>query len=441
MQIATHPDSPPATQSAATQSDDVLFKRIAWRLMPILFIGYLINYLDRTNVGYAQLQMREVLAFSDAVFGLGAAAFFVGYMLFEIPSNLLLVRIGIKKTMLRIMLLWGLASMATMLVTTPTHFYAVRFLVGVFEAGFAPGVLYYLTLWFPANRRARANALFLMGFAVAPIVAGPIAGVVLTYMDGLGGLQGWQWLFVVEGIPALVLAFVCWRWLDNTPADAAWLSATERTHVATVLHEDAHHAGKPTRWYDGLDQPRAWGLGSVAFLLVCSIYAMTFWQPTLLKGMGLSLMQVGLAAVIPATASVIAALWLGGRSDRLRERRWHFSACALAGAAGLALTAFSTHDVVAAVLSLTLATAGLSAAMTILWATPGEILPRSSLAAAIALITTMNSFSGVVAPLLVAKVREASGGFTVSLLILASGLVLAAALFHVVLGRNAKRPA
>jgi len=434
MSIAIPSRGDPLPHSVAACNDDVLYRRISWRLIPMLFIGYMVSYLDRTNVGYAQLQMRETLAFGDVVFGLGAAAFFVGYMLFEIPSNLLLVRIGIKKTMLRIMLLWGLASMATMWVGTERQFYFVRFLVGVFEAGFVPGVLYYLTLWYPVQRRGRATALFFMGFAVAPIVAGPVAGAVMTYMQGLGGLQGWQWLFVVEGIPALVLALVCWRWMDDKPADATWLSPQERDRVAALLTEDARHAHMPKKWYAGLNDSRAWGLGLVSFLLVCSIFALTFWQPTLLKGMGLSLMQVGLAAVVPAVASAVAALWLGGRSDRLRERRWHLTVSALIAALGMVLTAVFTTNVVAAVLSLALATAGLAAAMAILYASPGEVLPGASLPAGIALITTLSNCGGVVAPLLVAKLKEATGGFTLSLLILAGGLVLAAVVFQAVLG-------
>lgn len=434
MSIAIPSRGDPLPHSAAASSDDALYRRISWRLIPMLFIGYMVSYLDRTNVGYAQLQMRETLAFGDVVFGMGAAAFFVGYMLFEIPSNLLLVRVGIKKTMLRIMLLWGLASMATMWVSTERQFYCVRFLVGVFEAGFVPGVLYYLTLWYPVQRRGRATALFFMGFAAAPIVAGPLAGAVMTYMQGLGGLQGWQWLFVVEGIPALVLALVCWRWMDDQPADAAWLSPQDRARVATLLTEDARHAHLPPTWYAGLNEPRAWGLGLVSFLLVCSIFALTFWQPTLLKGMGLSLMQVGLAAVVPAVASAAAALWLGARSDRLRERRWHLTVSALIAALGMVLTAVATTNVVAAVLSLALASAGLAAAMAILYASPGEVLPGSSLPAGIALITTLSNCGGVVAPLLVAKLKEATGGFTLSLLILSGGLVLAAVVFQSVLG-------
>ncbi|MES2258029.1 MAG: MFS transporter [Pseudomonadota bacterium] len=423
-----------APPGAAVQDDDALFRRISWRLMPLLFICYLVNYLDRTNVGYAQLQMREVMAFSDAVFGLGAAAFFAGYMLFEIPSNILLQRIGAKRTMLRIMVLWGLASACTMFVATPTQFYAVRFLVGVFEAGFAPGVLYYLTLWFPPERRARANALFLMGFGFAPIVAGPIAGSVMTWMHGLGGLQGWQWLFLIEGVPSVLLGIFAWYWLDDRPADARWLTPAQRERVRTVLRQEpTAAAGARRHWSAGLRQARAWGLGWIGFLTILGVYALAFWQPTLLKGLGLSLFQVGMAAVLPALAGAAAALWLGGRSDRHRERRGHYAMAALLGAGGLTLTALMTHELAAVLLGLSLASAGLSAAVTIMWAGAGDVLPPEGLAAGIALITTCSSLSGVAAPLLVAAVRGATGGFTVSLLILAGALVLAAVSMYLVL--------
>jgi MFS family permease len=442
MYTTAHAGNAPAVTAAAPTGDDALFRRISWRLMPLLFTCYLVNYLDRTNVGYAQLQMREALAFSDAVFGLGAAVFFIGYMIFEIPSNVLLMRVGARKTLLRIMILWGLASAATMFVTTPTQFYVVRFLVGVFEAGFAPGVLYYLTLWYPSDRRARANALFLMGLGFAPIVAGPLAGGVMTWMHGLAGLQGWQWLFVVEGVPAMLLGIVAWAWLDDRPADARWLTPVQRERVLELLRrESLAGAHRNSHWGVGLRQMRAWGLGLVAFLVILGVYALAFWQPTLLKSMGLSLMQVGMAAVFPAVAGAAAALWLGARSDRRRERRWHFATAAVVGAAGLAMTALVPNDPVAAVLSLALASAGISAAITIVWASVGEVLPPQGLAAGIALITTINSLSGVVAPLLVAAVRTATGGFTLSLFILAGALVLASALIHVVLPARAARQA
>lgn len=228
MNTATLAGSPTgAPHEMAARADDALFRKITWRLIPLLFACYVLNYLDRTNVGYAQLQMKDQLGFSDAIFGLGAGIFFVGYALFEIPSNLMLARIGVRATLLRIMALWGLTSAAMMFVSTPTQFYVLRFLIGVFEAGFAPGVLFYLTLWYPSRRRAQVTALFFMAYGAAPIVAGPIAGLTMTYLDGALSLRGWQWLFLLEGLPSVLLGIAAFLWLSNSPADAPWLSGAE----------------------------------------------------------------------------------------------------------------------------------------------------------------------------------------------------------------------
>ena len=422
-----------ALPQASEVWDANLYRKISWRLMPLLFLCYLINYLDRTNVGYAQLQMRDALQFGDMVFGLGAAAFFLGFALFEIPSNVLLARVGVRITLLRIMVLWGVASAATMFVTTPTQFYAVRFLVGVFEAGFAPGVLYYLTLWYPPQQRARANALFFMGFGIAPIVAGPFAGSVMTWLHGVRGLDGWQWLFLLEGIPAVLLGVVAWMWLDDSPEEASWLTKAERQRVKSNLHIGADEVTNATKWTDALRNGQTWGLALVSFLVVLGIYALAFWQPTLLKGLGLSLLQVGMAAVPPALAGIASSIWFGGRSDKKRERRGHFAVAAIVGAIGLIATTSLPSSVASAVLGLSVASAGISAAFTILWACPGEVLPKRSLPVGIAFISTAAGFSGVVGPPVVAALKTATGGFSASLYLLAGALVLAALLLNVVL--------
>lgn len=332
--------------AGAARTDDALFRRITWRLVPLLFACYVFNYLDRTNVGYAQLQMKDQLGFGDAVFGLGAGIFFIGYALFEIPSNLLMARIGMRTTLLRIMGLWGLASAAMMFVSTPLQFYALRFLIGVFEAGFAPGVLYYLTLWFPSHRRAQVTALFFMGYSAAPIVAGPIAGLTMTYLNGVGSLQGWQWLFLLEGLPSVLLGIAAFFWLSDTPAQAGWLTGEEKLRVQQTLDEDQKICGANTRgpaasaWRDG----RVWLLGLMSFLVILGIYALSFWQPTLMQTMGLSVLEIGFYSVIPAGVGIAATLVIGRHSDRVRERRWHFAITAALGALGLSLTTVFMHN-------------------------------------------------------------------------------------------------
>lgn len=416
------------TPTTVGTTDDLLFRKISWRLLPVLCLCYVFNYLDRTNVGYAQLQMKEQLAFGDAVFGLGASIFFVGYALFEVPSNMLLARIGVRATLLRIMGLWGLASAAMMFVSTPTQFYILRFLVGVFEAGFAPGVLYYLTLWFPRRRLAQATALFFMAFSLAPIVAGPTAGAIMTWLDGAHGLRGWQWLFLLEGIPCVLLGIVAFATLPDRPGQARWLDNAERARIDHLLRADApaatSHAGGGVR--AAMRDARVWVLGFVSFLVILGIYALAFWKPTLLKGMGLSIMQVGLLATLPAACGVAASVLIGRHSDRTGERRWHFAIPALIAATGLMLTTLFPKDPLPAILCLTLVSIGTSSAFTVLWSMPGGILTGQSAAAGIAIISTVGGSAGMVAPAAVGAIKAATGSFTLSLYLLSLALVLAA---------------
>lgn len=416
-------------RSPSSSADDKMFRKVMWRLMPILCICYVFNYLDRTNVGYAQLQMKEVLQFSDAVFGLGASVFFVGYALFEVPSNMLLARIGVRGTLLRILCLWGLASAAMMLVRTPTQFYVLRFLVGVFEAGFAPGVLYYLTLWFPQQRLAQVTAIFFMSFSVAPIIAGPTAGAIMTYLDGASGLHGWQWLYFLEGIPCIALGIAAFLILPNRPTDAAWLSTQEKARIGELLGAGTAAAGHSAGLRDVIKDVRVWALGIVAFLVLLGIYALAFWKPTILKGMGLTIMQVGLYSVIPAIAGVTSAIVLGRHSDRTGERKWHFAVAATVAAAGLMLTTLFPASPGPAILCLALSSAGTSLAYTVVWSMPSTVLSGRSTAGGIALISTVAATAGIVAPAAVGAIKAATGGFIVSLYLLSSALIVAAVVF------------
>ncbi|MDM0038592.1 MFS transporter [Variovorax sp. J22G21] len=426
--------------SLAETSDDALFRKITWRLLPLLFACYVLNYLDRTNIGYAQLQMKDQLSFSDTVFGLGAGIFFIGYAVFEIPSNLMLAKIGVRATLLRIMGLWGLTSAAMMFATTPTHFYVLRFLLGVFEAGFAPGILFYLTLWFPAGRRAKATALFFMGPAAAPLFAGPLAGIVMTSLDGAYGLAGWQWLFLVEGVPSVVLGVAVFFLLSNTPADAPWLNDIEKQRVRHLLEHDlaAHGSHERQTIASALRDGRVWLLGFISFLVILGVYAMAFWQPTMLKGMGLTVLQVGFYSMVPALAGIAAMIIIGGHSDRQGERRWHFAITACVGALGLSLTTLFMKSPVPAVACLALAAIGISSAFTILWTVPGILLSKKAAAAGIALISTIGGCAGLVAPLVVGAIKTATGGFTLSLYLLSGALVLAAVLMLVGLRLHSK---
>jgi MFS family permease len=417
-----------ANASAAPSAHDALYRRIAWRLLPILALGYVLNYIDRTNIGFAQLQMKDQLALSDAAFGLGAGVFFIGYALFEVPSNMLLARWGARVTFLRIMIAWGLISAATAFVSTPAEFYGVRFLLGVAEAGFAPGVLYYFGLWFPDRRRAQAMAIFFAAFAAAPILSGPLAGGIMTWLDGAWGLGGWQWLFIVEGLPTVALGVAVYFWLDNSPAEAKWLTDVEKRIVNEAIEAESRGGAHRHTLWQAVSDPRIWLLGAIFFLVLLGVYAVTFWQPTLLKAMGFTVMQVGLLSAIPAIAGVAAAILVSRHSDRVGERRLHFAASALAAAAGLSLTTFALQNPVLAIVGLSLATAGLAAATPVFWSVPGSFLSRDGAAGGIAAINTIGIMAGALAPPLVGLLRGMTGDFASSLNLLSLMLGLAALL-------------
>lgn len=412
-----------------TDSDNNLFRKITWRIFPILWLGYFFNYLDRTNIAYAQLQMKGQLGFSDAVFGLGASIVFVGLIAFEIPSNILLARIGIRKTLFRIMMLWGVCSAAMCFVKTPTEFYVLRFLIGMFEAGLAPGVLYYLTLWYPNQRRGQPAALFYTAPSFARIVSGPLAGVFMTYLNGAGNLQGWQWMFIMEGLPCVILAIAAYTFLADSPDKAHWLNHEERFRAQQLILDDsaAHQTHDRQNLLAVMRDPRLWVLSFVGFLMLIALFGLTFWQPTLLKGMGLTVMQVGMYSVLPALCGVVASIFVAKHSDATGERCWHFTLSAVVAAVGLLLTAFFPTNVISTLLCLCLAWAGMNSAYSLLWALPGRIFSGKVAATGIGIITVIQGSAGIAGPYGIALIKVATGGFAVSLYIM-SGLLIASAL-------------
>ena len=271
-----------ALESAAHKA---VFSKIDWRLIPLLLIAYMVAYLDRINIGYAQLQMKQTLPFDDAIYGLGAGIFFIGYFLFEVPSNLLLERIGARKTLLRIMVLWGLTACAMMFVSTPLQFYVVRFLLGAFEAGFFPGVILYFTYWYPSVRRGQVIAIFMSATTIVSVIAGPLSGFILKYFDGFSGLHGWQWLFLIQGLPAVVLGFLVYFLLEDKPDHAPWLSNEEKALVDDAFQHDVKDVegeAEGTFWHM-LRDPKVYLLSLVYFLLLGATYTMVFWMPTLIQ--------------------------------------------------------------------------------------------------------------------------------------------------------------
>lgn len=401
------------------------YRKITLRIAPLLFVCALLNYMDRLNVGYAQLQMKEMLSFSDAIYGLGAAIFFIGYFVFEVPSNLLLNRVGARKTLLRIMFLWGLASACTMFVRTPTEYYIVRFLLGVFEAGFYPGVLLYLTLWYPPARRARIVSFVFVAGVVAGVVAGAVSGWILQNMNGVYGWQGWQWMFLLEGVPSCFVGILAYIFLADRPSDASWLDSEQKELVngellaaAAAAHADSD--GQPAR--HPFLNPTVYLLSFALFSMLSGLYALIFWLPTVIHGLGVgNLQHVGLYSMIPNAAGAVAMILYGRHSDARVERRWHYAAAAMVAAVALCGTTLTGHSLALSLTLFALANAGISGALPVFWAMATSRLTARESVAGIAVITSLSNLSGVVSPYALGLIRTATGS-------LANGLYLIAAI-------------
>ena len=395
-----------------------VYTKISWRIVPLLLIAYMVAYLDRINIGYAQLQMKETLPFGDAVYGLGAGIFFLGYFLFEVPSNLLLERIGARKTLLRIMVLWGITAAAMMLVKTPTQFYIARFLLGVFEAGFFPGIILYFTYWYPSVRRGQIIAIFMSATTIVSVIAGPLCGSILKYMNGVGGLAGWQWLFVVQGLPAAILGVLIYLLLQDKPGDADWLTSTEKNVVRYNLEtdvKDIESESEGTRWQVFRD-PKVYLLSLVYFLLLGATYTMVFWLPTLIQSWGVKdLFLIGIYAAIPNAFGVIGMILIGRSSDKLHERRWHFAGCVGIAALGLGITTLLTGHLVASIAALSFAVIGIAAATPLFFTLVTEYLSAAAAAAGIALISSLGNLGPVISPSINGWIVQRTGSTTYAL--------------------------
>jgi ACS family tartrate transporter-like MFS transporter len=400
------------------------------RLIPFLFLLYIVAYLDRINVGFAALQMNQALGFSSTVYGFGAGVFFLSYMLFEVPSNVILARVGARLWIARIMITWGIVSAAMMFVRTAGSFYALRFLLGLAEAGFFPGVIFYLTLWFPARERGRTIAVFMTATLAAGIIGGPISGALLS-LDGTGGLAGWQWLFLLEGLPAIVLGPVVLRVLVDRPADATWLDARERAAIAACLDDEQRAPPNALPW-PALRNGRTWLLALVYFTIPVTTYGIGFFLPQMLKtASGANNFRVGLLSVIPYATGAIAMVLVGRHSDRVGERRWHVCGPAVVCAAALVLSTASTGPVWV-VATLAIAMAGANSMLGPFWALATSSGPAArggvAAAASIALINSIGNTGGFVGPYLLGAVNDATHRFTAGLFAIAAMLVVGGAL-------------
>jgi D-galactonate transporter len=408
--------------AAGTQALEATYKKIAWRLIPFLVFLFVLAWIDRVNVGFAKLQMLQDLHFSEAVYGLGAGIFFIGYFLFEVPSNLLLEKIGARKTLARITILWGLASMAMIYVKTPASFYAIRFLLGIFEAGFFPGVVLYLTYWFPAEKRARVNGLFMTSFAIAGVVGGPVAGFIMSRLNGVGGLSNWQWLFLLEGIPSVLAGIMVLLYLPEKPVNAGWLSAHEKQAVTQALEAENRDASKHSSLRAACANSRVWLCAAVYFCVVSGNATIAFWSPSIIKEIGIAgNLQIGLISSIPFIAGTIAMVLNGIHSDRTGERRLHCALATLVASIGLVLTGLFLGNAVLALCALTLAAIGILAAFPVFWSLPAAFLTGTAAAGGIALINSIGNLAGFAAPYLIGSLKTSTGK-------LASGLYFVAAL-------------
>ncbi|MCC7038972.1 MAG: MFS transporter [Burkholderiales bacterium] len=418
---------------------DAIYSRVTWRLIPFLLFCYLCSYLDRINVGFAKLQMLNDLQFSETVYGLGAGIFFVGYVIFEIPSNLVMIRVGARVWIARIMVTWGILSGATMFVTTPMEFYVVRFLLGVAEAGFIPAILYYLTIWYPSDRRGKVTALFLAGIPLAGMLGGPLSGWIMVAFDGTHGLAGWQWMFLLEAVPTVIAGVVAFFYLDSSVEKAKWLADDEKERIARDLREEA--SGKALHSVrQGLTDPKVWLLSFIYFFFTMGLYGVSFWLPSIIRASGVQdPLTVGLLTAIPYTAALITMYLVGRSSDARRERRWHLAVPAIVGAVGLTMSAvYDTHTVFA-MIALTVATAGIITCIPQFYTLPPAILAGAAAAMGIALANSVGSLAGFVSPYLLGWIKDLTGSTNGGVITLAATLVIGAALVFTVPARLVNR--
>jgi len=404
------------------------YRRVTWRLIPFLFACYVAAYLDRVNVGFAKLQMLADLQMSETAYGIGAGIFFIGYFLFEVPSNLILHRTGARAWIARIMVTWGLLSAATMWVTSATAFYALRFLLGIAEAGFFPGIVLYLTQWYPAPRRARIMALFMTAIAISGVIGGPVSGWILSEMAGKNGWAGWQWLYLLEGIPAVLLGVATYFYLDDSIEGARWLPDDEKAVLRAQLRADP--AGEEhVSVMATLRDSRVVLLAALYFCSILGLYGLAFWLPQLIRTLGVAEpWRVGMLSAIPYGVATVAMVLAGQSSDRRGERRWHLVGSALIGAVGLVGAAWFRTEPVAGMIAFSVAAAGILSLPPLFWTIPTTLLRGVSAAAGIAAINSVGNLSGFVSPYMIGAITDATGEATIGLYVLAASLVASAGL-------------
>ena len=404
--------------------------KISWRLLPLIVVSYLVAYIDRTNVAFAALTMNKDLGISAYMYGWGAGIFFLGYALFEVPSNMILAKVGARRWIARIMLTWGLISGAMAFATGPASFLVLRFLLGVAEAGFFPGIIFYLSTWFPAAYRARVISTLFLAVPISNAAAAVISGAILG-MDGVLGLKGWQWVFILEALPALLLAFVVLRHMIDRPADAKWLSTEERAWLDRELLAERRAVeshGHMSLWRTLTDR-RVLVLSMIYMTSVTASYGIVFFLPQIVKGLGHSNLMTGMLTAIPYTVGIIGLLWWGYSSDRRNERRWHLIVAMSVAGVGLVAAAW-LHDSYWAIAAMCVATVGLYGSRPSFWPMPSRFLTGAAAAAGIALINSIGNLGGYIGPFIVGWIKDSTKSFEMGLYFLAACAFASAAITY-----------
>ncbi len=414
--------------TSAIDHEAATYTKVAWRLLPFLFLCYVCAYLDRINVSFAKLQMLQDLGFSDAVYGLGAGIFFVGYLMFEVPSNLILLKVGARRWIARIMVTWGLISAGMMFVSGPTSFYVLRFLLGVAEAGFIPAILLYLTYWFPNKRRSKVTALFLTGIPMSGVIGGPLSGWMMNHFHGAMGMAGWKWLFLLQGLPTVLVGVIAFFFLNDKVVDAKWLTASEKALIQRDLAAEQQHQHLHSI-RDGLTNPKVLLLAGIYFFFTMGLYGVSFWLPSLVKASGVTdTLNIGLLSSIPYAAAVVGMILFSRNSDATGERRWHLAVAGVIGAIGLCASVFYAHDTTLAMVALTVGTVGVMASISQFWVLPAAILSGGAAAAGIAFVNSVGSISGVVSPYVIGWVQTSYGTTGAGVFGLAASLIIGSVL-------------
>ncbi len=409
----------------ATGVDPATMRKVMRRLLPLMMILMIVNQIDRSNIGFAALTMNKDLGLTPYMFGLAAGMFSLGYILFEVPSNMILTKVGVNRWIARIMLTWGLVTIGMAFVVGPNSLYAARFLLGLAEAGFQPGMTFYVLSWIPLAERARFTGIWFIAVPLSPIIGGPLAGLLLQ-MNGVLGLAGWQWIFIMEGIPALLLSVVTWRYLTPRPAAAEWLEPAERDALErTIESENAGvHGGRHPTFRETMLNKRVLVLGLLYIGMNMGMYAANVWMPTIVKSLGsLGNLETTLViSLIWAVASATSIFW-GRRSDRVQERYRHLGFALLFGAAGFSLSAYVGSPALA-MACLTAAVAGILSGYVVFWVIPGTFLTGTAAAAGIALMNSMGNLGGFLGPFAVGWLRDSTGSFQIALQVLAGAMVV-----------------